>query len=328
MMSCAELRTLDFAEIFAASIIIRDYIVKTPLIENAALNERLGGRVLIKPEMLQITGSFKFRGACNRILQMTENERRGGVVAWSSGNHALAVSAVCAQFGIPAYIIMPETAPRMKIDGARHYGAKVRLYDRATETREDIGREIAEREGAVIVPPYDDLRIMAGQGTIGLEIMEQCRVLGITPDNVLASASGGGLVAGVGTAVRTLNPLANIYSVEPAGFDDLSRSLASGQRVDNAPGATTLCDSLMVGTPGELTFETNRNLLSDGLVVNDSEVKLGMSACFEHFKLVAEPGGAAPLAAILSGKIDVRDKVTVAVLSGGNVDPAVFSAAL
>nr|WP_215747000.1 threonine/serine dehydratase [Gluconobacter sp. P1C6_b] len=316
---------MGFSEIFAASCRIRKHVVRTPLLESPVLNDRLGGRVLIKPEMLQKTGSFKFRGACNRILQLTPAERCGGVVAWSSGNHALAIAAVCALLEIPAHIIMPESAPRMKIEGARRYGAQVRLYDRATENREEIGARIAQAEGAIIVPPYDDYNVMAGQGTVGLEIMEQCRELGIMPDNVLSSASGGGLVAGIATAVRTLRPETSVYSVEPAGFDDLARSLASGQRLENATGAMTLCDSLMVPTPGALTFPTNHALLADGLVVNDVEVRVGMVNCFEHFKLVAEPGGAAPLAAILSGKLDVQGKVTVAVLSGGNVDPAVYS---
>ncbi|MBS1027079.1 threonine ammonia-lyase [Gluconobacter albidus] len=324
----SENRTLNFSEIFAASCRIRDHVVRTPLLESPVLNERLGGRILVKPEMLQKTGSFKFRGACNRILQLTPGERRGGVVAWSSGNHALAISAVCALLDIPAHIIMPESAPQMKIEGARRYGAKVRLYDRATENREEIGAQIADSEGAVIVPPYDDFNVMAGQGTVGLEIMEQCRELGVMPDNVLSSASGGGLVAGIATAVRTCRPETSIYSVEPAGFDDLARSLASGHRVENAGGMNTLCDSLMVPTPGALTFPTNHALLADGLVVNDAEIRVGMANCFEHFKLVAEPGGAAPLAAILSGKLDVRGKVTVAVLSGGNVDPSVYSSIL
>ncbi|MFT8809003.1 threonine/serine dehydratase [Gluconobacter sp.] len=303
-------------------------MVRTPLLESPSLNERLGGRILVKPEMLQRTGSFKFRGACNRILQLTPTERRGGVVAWSSGNHALAISAVCARLGIPAHIVMPESAPQMKIEGARRYGAKVRLYDRATESREEIGAGIAEAEGGIIVPPYDDFDVMAGQGTVGLEIMEQCREMGLVPDSVLSSASGGGLVAGIATAVRTLSPETEVYSIEPAGFDDLARSLACGKRVENTGGMSTLCDSLMASTPGVLTFPVNQALLADGLVVNDTEIRVGMAGCFEHFKLVAEPGGAAPLAAMLSGKLDLRGKTTVAVLSGGNVDPAVYSGIL
>ncbi|AQU89128.1 pyridoxal-5'-phosphate-dependent protein [Komagataeibacter nataicola] len=316
---------MKISDIFLSQTRINKYINRTPLLESPVLNKKVGGRVLIKPEMLQVTGSFKFRGACNRILQLTEQQRHGGVVAWSSGNHALAISAVCAMLKVPAYIIMPETAPRMKIEGARGYGAKVRLYDRATENREQIGKTIAEEIGGVIVPPYDDWQVMAGQGTVGLEIMEQCRELGIVPDSVLASASGGGLVAGIATAVRTLAPDTDVYCVEPAGFDDLSRSMVEKSRVTNQGNVATLCDSLMVPTPGALTFEVNRRLLKDGLVVDDAEVGYAMARCFEYFKLVAEPGGAAPLAAIMAGRIDVCGKTVVAVLSGGNVDPAVFA---
>jgi threonine dehydratase len=326
----AEFTSSDFsiADIEAAHERIRSFVVRTPLLESEALNRLVGGRVLAKAETLQKTGSFKFRGACNRALRMTDEQRRLGVVAFSSGNHALATSAVCAHFGMPATIIMPSDAPRAKIEGARSFGATVRLYDRRTDDREAIGREIAERTGAITVPPYDDPRIMAGQGTVGLEIVEQTKELGVVPDYVLAAASGGGLIAGVSTAIRAHYGKTRLFAVEPAGFDDHARSLAEGKQVANVAGATSICDSLLVTSPGKLTFPVNKRNLEGSLVVSDDEVRHAMRVAFETLKLVVEPGGAAPLAAVLSGKIDVAGKVVAVVLSGGNVDADVFQTAI
>lgn len=316
--------TLSYEAILAAHERIRPMIVETPLLESDPLNDMLGARVLVKPESLQRTGSFKFRGASNRALQLTAEERLGGIVAWSSGNHALAISAVCKLLSIPATIIMPADAPREKINGARGYGATVHLYNRATDDREALGHEIAERNGAVIVPPYDDPDIMAGQGTVGLELVQQSLGRGITPTMVLASASGGGLIAGVATAVHAMLPETSVYAVEPAGFDDLTRSLAAGKRVANEPGAESICDSLQVVAPGKLTFPVNSRHLAGGLVVTDDEVRYAMRVAFEKLKLVLEPGGAAPLAALLAKKIDITDQIVALVLSGGNVDGDLF----
>ncbi|MBM9400667.1 threonine/serine dehydratase [Gluconacetobacter azotocaptans] len=316
---------LTLARIRQAAERIGPFIVRTPLLENPRLNERLQARLLLKLEALQHTGSFTFRGACNRIEQLPDAQRQRGVVAWSSGNHGQAVAANCARRGIPATIVMPHTAPRLKIDATRAQGAIVRLYDRAIENREEIGRQISERTGATIIHPYDDPDIMAGQGTVGLEIMQQCAERGLRPDAVLAGVGGGGLIAGAGTAVRALNAATRLYAVEPAGFDDTARSLALGERQSNTGGAESLCDALMDPTPGALTFPLNRALLTDVLVVSDSEVRTAMRACFEHLKIVTEPGGVAPLAAILSGKIDVRGTTSVVVISGGNVDAALFA---
>lgn len=316
------------AAIEAAAARIRPYAVNTPLIENAAINELTGGRILFKAEVLQVAGSFKFRGACNRLLQLEPAQHKAGVVAFSSGNHALATSAVARQLGIAATIIMPADAPRAKIEGARRNGATVRLYDRLKDDREAIGREIAEASGAVTVPPYDDPIIMTGQATVGLEIMRTTARMGIIPDAVLAACSGGGLVAGVAAAVRALSAQTAVYAVEPAEFDELARSLASGRPERNRPEARSICDALQVVTPGKLTFPINRQLLAGSLTVSDDEVRRAMRVAFEHLHLVVEPGGAVGLAALLAGRLDARGKVIVVVLSGGNVDADVFTAAL
>ncbi|EMN5127593.1 threonine ammonia-lyase [Burkholderia contaminans] len=325
-----DLSSGDFsvADIEAASVRILPFVVRTPLLESEVLNRATGARVLVKAESLQKTGSFKFRGACNRVLQIPAALRPRGVVAFSSGNHALAISAVCARFGMPATIIMPADAPKAKIEGARAYGATVRLYDRQTDDREAIGRDIAERTGAVTVPPYDDRQVMAGQGTVGLEIVQQTQALSAVPDVVLAAASGGGLVAGVATAINAHCRQARLYAVEPKGFDDHARSLAKGEQVTNAAGARSICDALQVASPGKLTFPINKRLLAGSLVVDDDEVRRAMRVAFETLKLVVEPGGAVPLAAVLAGKLAIAGKTVVLVLSGGNVDHDIFVSAL
>ncbi|MBN3835412.1 threonine/serine dehydratase [Burkholderia sp. Ac-20344] len=325
-----DLSSGDFsvADIEAASVRILPFVVRTPLLESEVLNRATGARVLVKAESLQKTGSFKFRGACNRVLQIPAALRPRGVVAFSSGNHALAISAVCARFGMPATIIMPADAPKAKIEGARAYGATVRLYDRQTDDREAIGRDIAERTGAVTVPPYDDRQVMAGQGTVGLEIVQQTQALSAVPDVVLAAASGGGLVAGVATAISAYCRQARLYAVEPKGFDDHARSLAKGEQVANAAGARSICDALQVASPGKLTFPINKRLLAGSLIVDDDEVRRAMRVAFETLKLVVEPGGAVPLAAVLAEKLDVAGKTVVLVLSGGNVDHDIFVSAL
>lgn len=327
-VSAQQVLPISLADIQEAHARIRDHIVHTPLLESETLNGLLKARVLVKAETLQKTGAFKFRGACNRALQLTDAERKGGIVAWSSGNHALAIAAVSHRLGIPATIIMPEDAPKAKIEGARYYGAVVRLYDRIKEDREAIGAEIAAKNGAVIVPPYDDPYIMAGQGTVGLEIAQQARELGVHLDAVIAACSGGGLIAGTAIAIKGSSPDTQVYASEPAGFDELARSLRSGQPESNAPGASSICDSLQVMRPGKLTFQVNKTLLAGSLVVSDDEVRQAMKAAYQHLKLVVEPGGAVPLAALLSGKLDVAGKTVAIVLSGGNVDTSVFIQAL
>jgi len=315
-------------DILAAAERIKPFAVNTPLLESGVINAMTGARVLFKAEVLQQAGSFKFRGACNRLLQLTAEQKKVGVVAFSSGNHALATSAVARLLDIKATILMPSDAPKTKIEGARRNGATVRLYDRKTEDREAIGREIAGPTGAVIVPPYDDPYIMTGQATVGLEIVEAARVAHIEIDAVLAACSGGGLVAGVASAVRALSPATSVYAVEPAEFNELERSLASGQPEKNPPDARSICDALQVATPGKLTFAVNRRLLAGSLSVTDDEVREAMRVVFAHLKLVVEPGGAVGLAAVLAEKFDIKGKTIVVVLSGGNVDADMFAGTL
>lgn len=324
----AEINAPTLAQIAEAAERISPYAIVTPLLESRVINEMTGGRILFKAEVLQTTGSFKFRGACNRLLQLTEAEKAGGVVAYSSGNHALAISAVARLLGIQATILMPSDAPKTKIEGARANGATVVLYDRKTDNREAIGGEIARKTGAVTVPPYDDPYIMTGQGTVGAEIMARCKALGITPDAVLAACSGGGLVAGVASAVRAIAPETAVYAVEPEAFNELERSLASGERERNPADAVSICDALQVATPGVRTFAVNQRLLAGSLTVSDDEVREAMRVAFKQLKLVVEPGGAVGLAAVLSRKLEVAGKTIVVVLSGGNVDADFFARTL
>lgn len=318
--------TID--DIRAAAARIEDIAVRTPLLESPALNDRCGARLLLKCEMFQPMGAFKIRGAWNRIAKLPPDERARGVVAFSSGNHAQAVALAAREFGIAATIVMPSNAPAVKIDRTRGFGADVVLYDRETEDREAIARQVIEKTGAILVPPYDHPDVIAGQGTVGLEIVEQCDERGLSPDLALAPCSGGGLIAGCAIALRDHFAEIEIFGVEPEGFDDTRRSLISGVRESNAPGARSICDAILGKTPGELTFEINRRLLSDVLVVSDDDVRIAMGAAFGEARLVVEPGGAAGLAAVLSGALDVAGKTVCVVLSGGNADPTLFAEAI
>lgn len=307
------------------------HAVITPLLESPLLNERLGGRLLIKPDCLQRTGSFKFRGAFYRLSLLDNAERRGGVVAYSSGNHAQAVAAAAKQLGIRTTIIMPADAPAPKLAATRAWGADVVTYDRYTEDREAIGTALARDRGATLVPPYDDPLIVTGQGTLGLEIADQVAALDARLDAALVPCGGGGLIAGTATALKARIPGIAVYAVEPAGFDDTARSLAAGERLANPPlsaDALSFCDALLAPMPGVVTFTVNRRLLAGGLAVSDAEVSRAMATAFSDFKIVVEPGGAVALAAALSGKFDCRGKTVAVVCSGGNVDATVFAAAL
>jgi threonine dehydratase len=310
-----------FADVAAAAERLNGIAVRTPLVESERLNATVGGRILIKVEPLQRTGSFKFRGAYNAIAGI----QAPAVVAYSSGNHAQGVAAAARLLDKPATIVMPADAPAIKLDNTRWLGAEVRLYDRAQGSREALAEEIAARTGARLIRPYDDPRIIAGQGTAGLEIMGQAQALGALPDAALIGCGGGGLIAGVGLALLAAWPALELLSVEPEGFDDTRRSLATGTRATNAPAARSICDALLVATPGELTFELNRRQLKGGLAVTDDEVRSAMRFAFQHLKVVVEPGGAVALAALLAGRFDARGRTVAIMLSGGNVDPALFA---
>ena len=300
---------------------IEGVAVRTPLLESPALNAVVGGRVLMKAETLQRAGAFKFRGAYNRISRLNAEERRRGVVAFSSGNHAQGVAAAAAMAGTPAIIVMPSDSPRVKVEGVIGFGGEVRTYDRWTESREAIGAAIAAERGAILVPPFDDPFIIEGQGTTALEMLDQADA---PFDQLLCGASGGGLLAGINLVLAERSPDTQVFVVEPEAFDDTARSLAAGERVGHPQGPPSICDALMAPMPGELTWPINRRL-AGALTVSDAEAAEAMRFAFRHLKLVIEPGGAVSLAALLSGKAKARDRVTGIVLSGGNVDPALYA---
>src|SRR5215831_15892293 len=288
----------------------------SPLLRSApVLNERIGSKVFLKPEMLQRTGSFKFRGAFNKLSSIPRENRGGGVVAFSSGNHAQGVAAAAKILNMQATIVMPADAPLSKRERTKSYGAEVVLYDRNREDREAIAWEIAEKRGATLVKPYDDPLVIA----------EDMASLGVAPDIVVAPASGGGLIAGVATAVKTRFPSAEVIVAEPEAFDDHTRSLRAGKRERHLGSGRTICDALMAAIPGELTFAINSQLLSRGIVASDAEVAAAVAFSFHELKFVVEPGGAIGLAALLAGRIDTKDKNVVVVLSGGNVDADLFA---
>jgi threonine dehydratase len=326
--SDSEPRLPDAGDIEKAAARLAGWAVTTPLLESSALNARIGGRLLVKAECLQRTGSFKFRGAYNALCQLDAAARARGVVAYSSGNHAQGVAAAAQLLGAPAVIVMPSDAPRIKVANTRSYGAEIVFYDRYREVRETIAARIAAERSAELLPPYDDARVIAGQGTIGLELAAQAQAMGARLDAVVAPCSGGGLVGGIAAALARASPGTAIYAAEPEGFDDLRRSLAAGERVSNDPANRTLCDALMAPTPGILTFALARRLLAGSLVVADREAERAMAAAFAELKLVAEPSGAAALAAVLEGRIETAGRTVAVVLSGGNVDRDVFAAAL
>jgi threonine dehydratase len=297
---------------------------RTPLLESPALNAKFGARLLFKAEVLQRTGSFKFRGAYNRIASLTEEERARGVVAFSSGNHAQGVAAAAELFGVRAVIVMPADAPAIKADNVRAMGAEIVPYDRYRDDREAVARPYVEK-GMALVKPFDDPLIVAGQGTVGLEIAEDAASMGVRLDAVVTPCGGGGLMAGIATAVKTLSPDTDIWGAEPDNFDDTRRSLAAGSRVKADPAGTSICDALMSPMPGELTFAINRKLVAGVVGVPETAVVAAMRDAAAHLKLVVEPGGAAGFAALSSGEIALSGKTIAVVLSGGNVDLDLFA---
>ena len=318
--------TLD--TIKAARARLEGHAVLTPLVNNSQLDALTGGRVFLKCETLQRTGSFKFRGAYNALASMSEEERKRGVVAVSSGNHAQGIAEAARLFGIPATIVMPSDAPKIKTRRVLRSGASIVPYDRNNEDRNAIAMRIADEAGMVFVRPFDDHRVMAGQGTAGVEAAEQLAALGLEGEVGLICCGGGGLTAGVSTAWRSAYPTMDIYAVEPEDFDDTGRSLAAGERLANEPGARSICDAILTEKPGELTFPVNLANGVKGLSVSDEEVLDAMAFALRELKLVVEPGGAVCLAALLAGRVDVSGKVVLAVLSGGNPDDGMILRAL
>lgn len=313
------------ADVADAARVIAPVAKRTPLLTSEALDQLTGARVFLKAEPLQRTGSFKFRGAYNRLARLSEAERKAGVVAMSSGNHAQGVATAAQLLGIPALIVMPKDSPKLKLERTAAAGAEIVLFDRETEDRVAIANRIAGERGAVLVPPYDDFYIMTGQGTAGREIVEDLEALGLKPDVVMVPCSGGGLLAGVALAVHERAPGAKVYSAEPAGFDDHARSFAAGERKANDKLAGSICDGLLAATPGELTFAVNKDHAAGGVTATEEEVKAAMSFAFRELKLVVEPSGAVPLAALLAGRLDVKGQVVAVVISGGNVDRGLFA---
>jgi threonine dehydratase len=316
---------IGIADIEAAAERLHDTVVRTPLLRNAELDRVAGGTVLVKPECFQSIGSFKIRGAYNLLSQLTPEQAARGVVAWSSGNHAQGVALAGRLLGVHAAIVMPEDAPAAKLENTRRLGGEIITYDRYTEDREAIARAVAAERGAEIVPSYEDPRIIAGQGTVGLEIADQSVAMGLPADQVLINCGGGGLTSGSAIALKARLPDVGIYTVEPEEFDDTARSLAGGERVAIKDDARSICDALLTDMPGQMTFDIMRQLVERGLTVSDDEVRQAMRFAFQHLKIVVEPGGAVGLAAVLSGKLDTVSKTTVIVFSGGNVDAELYA---
>ncbi len=317
-----------FADVAAAAGRLAGAARRTPLLEDPFLNEAAGRRVLVKAECLQRTGSFKFRGAWNRISALEGAARAKGVVAFSSGNHAQGVAYAARLQGLPAVIVMPKDAPAAKIEATRRYGAEVVLYDRLTEDRAAIARGFAEERGMTLIPPFDDPYVIAGQGTVGLEIAEQAREAGVTEAEILVNASGGGLASGIALAAAERAPKLKIRTVEPKGFDDWARSLEAGAIRSNHAAGGSIQDALMSPTPGELPFAIGRRVFGAGLAVGDDEALRAMALAFARLKIVLEPGGAASLAAALFRREAIHGEAVIVVASGGNVDPAFFARAL
>jgi threonine dehydratase len=316
----------DIAMIEAAAARLLGHARRTPLL-NAPLLDRIAGRrIYVKAESLQLTGSFKFRGGWSAVSALSDAARQRGVIAFSSGNHAQGVALAAARHGSPCVIVMPSDAPAVKIANTRAYGAEVVLYDRAREDRNAIGAGIAAKRGLTLILPYDDAQVIAGQGTVGLEMAEQAAEAGITEADVISCCGGGGLSTGIALALAARAPGLRVRTAEPAGFDDMARSLVAGERLSNSKATGSICDAILTPIPGELTFPLLRRLAGPGLVASDDEALHAMALAFSHLGLVLEPGGAIALAAALFR--ENLPQIVICVVSGANVDPAMFQSAL
>ncbi|MCF8482596.1 MAG: threonine/serine dehydratase [Rhodospirillum sp.] len=314
---------ITFADIEDAAARLRGQVVETPLLESPVLNDLVGGRLLVKAECLQRTGAFKLRGATNALAVLDAETRARGVVTHSSGNHAQAIAAAAKAWGVPATIVMPDDAPALKVALTKAHGARVIQGPRSQ--REELAAQAVTETGGVLIPPFDHSDVIAGQGTAGLEIMDQCAARDVVPDQVLVCCGGGGLTTGIATAVKGRNPGTAVWAVEPENYDDWVRSLEAGEIRGNGPLAPTLCDAVQTQAPGKLTFPIGKALLTGAVAVSEEDVKRAMVLAFLHLKIVVEPGGAVALAAALAGKVPTEGKTTVVTASGGNVDPEVFA---
>ena len=316
---------LSTSDIDKAHLTLQPFITQTPLVTNEAINTLVNAKVYFKLENLQKTGSFKIRGATYKISLLSEEQKQKGIVAYSSGNHGQAVAFASFNHGIEATIVMPENAPKIKIENTKSYGANIVLYNPKTESREEIGNKIAFETGKTLIKPYDDIDIITGQGTVGKEITEQLKEINIVPDIYLCCVSGGGLIAGSSFYLKNNFPEIESYSVEPENFNDTLLSLKQKNIVPNKNTSSSICDALLVSQPGEITFEINQSTLKGGLDVSDQEVNKTIKILAESLKVMVEPGGAVAAAALLSKKIKVINKTVVVVLSGGNIDRELFS---
>ena len=307
----------------------KNFIYETPLLFNLKVNQILGKNLFIKPECLQVTGSFKFRGAWCAISHLKkENKISNGVVAYSSGNHAQGIAAASQFHGIPSVIVMPKDAPQQKISRTLDYNAEVVFYDRYTEIREQIGENIAVEKKLTLIKPYDEHLVIAGQGTCGLEIVDQSKKLGLEKAEVLVCCGGGGLSAGISLALEKFAPSYKLRTCEPEFYDDTARSLKSGRREINETNNPSICDAILTPTPGELTFPILKRNAGEGLVASETEVLKAMKFLYQHFKIVSEPGGAVAAAAAIFSKNKLKEKDIIVVVSGGNVDSSIFSKAI
>ena len=319
---------MDIRMIEAAETRLRGHARETPLLSSPFLDEIAGRRVLVKAECLQHTGSFKFRGGWSALSALDPETRARGVIAFSSGNHAQGVARAAEIHGVPAVIVMPSDAPRLKVENTRAMGAEVVLYDRAREDRDAIGARLAAERGLTLIKPFDEPQVIAGQGTTGLEIARQAEVEGVREADVLIPCGGGGLTSGIGLALEARAPGLRARPVEPEGFDDVARSLAAGKIERNEAAAGSICDAIVTPAPGQLTFPIMARLCGPGLGVCDSEALRAMALAFLRLKIVVEPGGAVALAAALFHPEALEGDAVIAVASGGNVDPALFVRAL
>ena len=318
----------DISDVKKAAHVLRGHAVRTPLIESVILNEITGGRIFLKAECLQRTGSFKFRGAYNALSNLSDEQRAKGIVATSSGNHAQGVAEAARLFGCEATIIMPKDAPEIKKQRTRRSGATIIEYDRYSEDRETLVQKLAQERGAPLIHPYENRYVIAGQGTCGLEAMQDLQAEGLVCDRILVCAGGGGLTSGITLAARSIFPKVSIHTVEPAGYDDFKRSLEAGEVTGVDVKEASICDAILTPSPGQMAFGITKDLLDEGLVVTDDQALEAVAFAFNELKLVVEPGGCVTLAALLAGRIDVSGQTVVATLSGGNIDPSVLSKAL